>query len=219
MNADDFLKMEYPQSIDLIKFYDTRQSELVKFASGLSAAVPTAILAFRAATPNDAAAAWKFTAVVAIVTGLSLLSIFAALVQNRLYFMYPARQANAIRAKAYEAGGPLASQLTNHMYVSVDFDVFQPLSSQTLQLTFVALQVGSFFGIASYAFLGPDTASALACAIWVGIGTTVLTVVPAGLYLRAKNGKTADQAVHGRMRAARVSARSAITSPRRPRSD
>ena len=42
---NDFLKTEYEQCLSLIKYYDERHHSLVKYASGLSSAFPSLLMA------------------------------------------------------------------------------------------------------------------------------------------------------------------------------
>lgn len=189
---DPFLVLEYPQTIELLKHYDNRHTDLVKFAAGLSAAVPSVVFAFHELSPAPMGSVWVFAGFLGSVTGLSLLALLAALVQNRLYFVFPARQANAIRSALFVG---LATP-TNHMYKSTAFSAFKSSSSQIIQLLFVALQAGLFFGIATYAFTGHDNTS-IGVAIFVGVAVTLVAFAVAALYLSGKGGKTADEAVHG----------------------
>jgi hypothetical protein len=174
----DFLKTEYSQCVDLVKFYDERQIELLKFASGLAAAVPTLILTLRAIAGIKPETVWNFTALIAIVTAVSLLTIFAALVQNRLYFVFAARQANAIRRNLLRK----TNLKDNHMYPSYDPPAFQWRSSQTMQYLFVALQAGSFFGVAYYG-LCDDGSGPVTTAILIAIVASAGGFVAAILYL------------------------------------
>lgn len=175
----DFLKTEYTQCIDLVKFYDGRQHDLVKFASGLAAAVPTLVLTFRDITNISASSVWDFTALIALVTGVSLLTIFTALVQNRLYFVFAARQANGIRKKLINGSG----LEKNHMYSNYPVPAFQVVSSQTMQYAFVALQAGTFFGIACYGLRYDGSGAAVSDAIKVAVIASVVALVIAAAYL------------------------------------
>ena len=191
LSEEDFLKMEFPQSVNLVMFYDTRQNELVKFASGLAAAVPTAILAFRGTSGTSAKTTLGFTAVVAMVGVISLVSIFAALVQNRVYFVFSAREANALRARMIEALTGLDKTEKNLMYQRHDFPMFVPLSSHTLQLAFVALQAGSLVGIVAFALGCPIGGASVTAIVF-----SAVAVLVAARYLSAKGQQTADNAVH-----------------------
>ncbi len=88
---DDFLKTEYEQCYSLIKYYDERHQALVKYASGLSGAIPSLLLAIYQLNGSAEQYFWKFTFIISLVATLGLLSIFTVLIQTRLYFIYPAR--------------------------------------------------------------------------------------------------------------------------------
>lgn len=94
---DDFLKTEYEQCLSYMKYYDDRQLSFLKFSSGISGSVVSVIFGFHKLGGRATQFDWDFISLVAGVTTLSLLTLYIAMIQNRLYFVYPARQVNAIR--------------------------------------------------------------------------------------------------------------------------
>jgi hypothetical protein len=168
--TEKFLELEYQQSLDLVKHYDTRQLELLKVASALTAVVPTVVLAFYDLGTPVRDYVWDFAGVIALATVLSLLPIYAALVQTRLYFVFPARQLNAIRKRMV---GDFKAD--NCMYLGGDYPpAFRLGSTQTILYVFVALQTAFFAAIAVFAlgrhFMPSVAALIMAVLLAVGLG-------------------------------------------------
>ena len=147
---NEFLKLEYEQCMALVKYYDERYHTLVKFAAGLSSGVPTLLLGFYGLGNKVAVMFWDVAVFVFLVTMIGLVSILAAITQTRLYFVYPARQLNAIRGEFLQTE---AKEFTNNqMYLDTSFNAFRWSSSHTIQQAMVALQIGLFAGLSSFAW-------------------------------------------------------------------
>ncbi len=142
---NEFLKIEYEQCLKLIVYYDERHQSLVKYAAGLSSGVPSILLAIWNLGGGANQYFWQFATLISGVTAISLLSIFTVLTQTRLYFVYPARQVNAIRKLLLQSIVPEFSE--NQMYTDTNFNAFKWFSTQTVLNLFVALQIGAFFGL------------------------------------------------------------------------
>ena len=148
----DFLAAEYATSIDLIKYYDDRQVDLLKFASGISAGVPTVVFAFYGLSDVVATYVWDFAVFIAAITAISLSAIFAAMVRNRIYFVFPARQANVIRKRLFKESDAIgADEFKNQMYSTRNVPMIDLFSTQVLQLLFVALQSALFVAVCNFA--------------------------------------------------------------------
>jgi hypothetical protein len=113
---NEFLKLEYEQCLSLIKYYDERHHSLVKYSSGLSSAVPSLLLAVYQLSGSAVNYFWQFTTIISVVTTIGLLSLFTVLIQNRLYFIYPARQVNSIRKNSLE--NLVEANFENQMYLN-----------------------------------------------------------------------------------------------------
>ncbi|MCB1889491.1 MAG: hypothetical protein KDH20_17920 [Rhodocyclaceae bacterium] len=196
---NEFLKVEYEQCLGLIKFYDERHQSLAKFAAGLSAAVPAFVITILRFGPQDIQSnVALYAGFLCAMTTLGLLIVFISMVQNRLYFVYPARQVNSIRAlmaKALEPEG-----FDNRMYTASDFSAWKWMSSQTLLLFFVAAQAGVFFGLSVFFSLG-SISSFAPSSRWLGftggVALAAFIFYRAARYLATHGGKPADSAVHG----------------------
>ena len=120
---DEFLKLEYEKCLELLKHYDERQLSLLKFTTGVSSSVISLVFGFHAISPAAQPYFWHFAAVLTGVTSLGLLAVFIAMVQNRLYFVYPARQVNAIRGAMLPK---IQSEFSNNqMYVTPNVPAFK----------------------------------------------------------------------------------------------
>ena len=195
---NEFLKLEYEQCMGLVKYYDERHHSLMKFAAGLSSSVPTLLLGIYGLGTNITPIFWNVVAFICLATMIGLLSILAAITQTRLYFVYPARQINAIRRESLQT---VAKDFTdNQMYLDTSFNAFKWNSSQTIQQAIVAIQVGLFGGLAAFSWY----ANSLDRINNIWISSTV-ALLSAGLvffisarYLIKKSGFHPDKAVHGK---------------------
>jgi len=141
---DEFLRLEYESCMDLLKYYDERNVSLMKFTTGVSSAVVSIVFGFYALGTNANQYFWHFASVLTGIVGLGLIAIVVALVQNRLYFVYPARQINAIRNTMLSTVEDCFS--SNQMYTTTDVRAFKFLSLHALMNLLVTLQVGLFWG-------------------------------------------------------------------------
>ena len=145
---DKFDEIEYKQCLASLKYYDDRHLSLLKFATGISSAVPPVIFALYNLDVETDLEYWNFVTFLSLITALGLSALFVAMIQNRLYFIYPARQVNSIRKSQFLGKNPPLFQ--NQMYTDVDINAFKWLSSQTLIDVFVSIQISFFFGMAHF---------------------------------------------------------------------
>ena len=196
---DEFLKLEYEKSIVLIKYYDERQHSLVKFAAGLSAAVPAFLVSVYRFGPKEITEVFPlYIGLLCAMTTVGLLTIFVTMVQNRLYFVQPARQANSIRRAMVES--KRVEGFVNRMYTDPDFPAWKVTSSQTVLMLFTALQAGVYFAIFLALVLASiDCVRTVAPYVSVlgGFALTAFAMTGAASYLRSKGNDSADGAVHG----------------------
>ena len=145
---DKFEEIEYKQCLASLKYYDDRYLSILKFATGISSAVPPVIFALYNLDIETDLEYWNFVTFLSLITALGLLALFVAMIQNRLYFIYPARQVNSIRKSQFLGKSPPIFQ--NQMYTDVDINAFKWMSSQTLMNVFVSFQVSFFLGMAHF---------------------------------------------------------------------
>ena len=145
---DKFDEIEYEQCLASLKYYDDRHLSLLKFATGISSAVPPVVYALYNLDVETDLDYWNFVIFLSLITALGLSALFVAMIQNRLYFIYPARQVNSIRKSQFLGENPPLFQ--NQMYTDVDINAFKWMSSQTLINVFLSFQIGFFFGMAHF---------------------------------------------------------------------
>lgn len=193
---NEFLKIEYEQCLSLIKYYDERHHALVKYASGLSGAIPSLLLAIYQLGENTSQYFWQFTLIISLLTTLGLLSIFTVLIQTRLYFIYPVRQVNSIRRFSLKELND--SDFTNQMYLNTSFNAFKWSSSHTLLNLFIAMQVGVFtgLGVYSYMVIKGTQECVITTTLSLGILMTILLFSSASLYLYKNSKYHPDNSIH-----------------------
>lgn len=193
---DDFLKTEYEQCFSLIKYYDERHQSLVKYASGLSGAIPSLLLAIYQLSGNAEQYFWKFTFIISLVATLGLLSIFTVLIQTRLYFIYPVRQVNSIRQYCLEQLE--GKEFNNQMYLSTSFNAFKWTSAHTLLNFFVSMQVGIFAGLTAYTYMLLQYPQQCCVKDSVGIGLlfSLILFIFSSLYLYVNSKYHPDKSIH-----------------------
>lgn len=193
---DEFSKIEYQTCIELLRYYDQRQVSALQFSAGLSSAVATALLALLQGAQTITVPFLQLVALVSGVTALGLAALLAMMVQTRLYFVYPARQANAIR-KAELAR--LGSGFTeNRMYLDTEFPAFKLLSAQSAMLALVCLQVGVYAGVFFFSARSQValSASGICQAGFLGAAVAIIAFGIAARYLLTRGVLVADAAVH-----------------------
>lgn len=194
---NEFLKTEYEQCLSLIKYYDERHHSLIKYASGLSGAVPSLLLAIYQLGGDSVQHFWEFVMIISLVTTIGLLSIFTVLIQTRLYFIYPVRQVNSIRQfclKELDGSG-----FNNQMYLNTSFNAFKWSSSHTLLNLFVAMQVGVFSGLSVYAYMNQIGAveGVVSKSVISGILLTLILFGSSAWYLSQNSKHHPDKSIHG----------------------
>ncbi len=193
---NEFLKTEYEQCLSLIKYYDERHHSLVKYASGLSGAIPSLLLAIFQLGENTGQYFWQFTMIISVLTTLGLLSIFTVLIQTRLYFIYPVRQVNSIRRHSLKELND--SGFENQMYLNTSFNAFKWSSSHTLLNLFIAMQVGVFAALCTYAYmvLKDSQQCIITTSVGAGVLLTLLLFGSSALYLFQNSKYHPDKSIH-----------------------
>lgn len=193
---NEFIKIEYEQCLSLIKYYDERHHDLIKYATGLSGAIPSLLLAIYKLGNSTNQYFWDFTLIISLLTTLGLLAIFTVLIQTRLYFIYPVRQVNSIRR--YSLMELNDSQFENQMYLNTSFNAFKWSSSHTFLNLFIAMQIGVFAGLSVYSYL--ISKGVKECVISASVGTfimlTLLVFAVSALYLFRNSRYHPDKCIH-----------------------
>lgn len=193
----EYLLKEYELSFEQLRFYDKRQENLTKYLCTLTSAVATAIFAVFQLTRGATTDFLNLAALIAGLVFIATLLLFLAMLQNRLYFVFVARQINAIRGHLMEAEGEGFKK--NQMYTSTNFPALKPMSTHTLQLVGAALISSAYAGGTAYGMVA--AAHCGLAPIMAGAAAAVTLIIEAGggiAYLLVQGKKSADTAIHRR---------------------
>ncbi|SRR6266542_4551523 len=195
--AHEYLLKEYELCFEQLRFYDQRQESLLKYAITLTSAIATAQFAIYRLLHDSVVEFFQCSAILSSLVFIGILLLFLAMLQNRLYFIYVARQLNAIRGYLMEAEA--GNFKNNQMYISTDFPALKACSIHTFVLVGTALISSMFAGACAYAICRTysETPSFVLVAV---VCTVVLSAEVAGgmAYLSRFGRKTADHAVHNK---------------------
>lgn len=193
--TNEFLHKEYELCFEQLRFYDDRQSNLLKFLFTLTSAVAAAQFALYKvfASPTDEFFLCLAFLSLVVVTGSLLL--FLSMIQNRLYFVFMARQINAIRGHLLSHEVPMFTE--NQLYTKTDFSAVKPFSVHTYQLVGAAFITSLFAGSTSYAIAKLADSASPWCLVTIVFLVFLLGSSIGGYqYLKTQGAKSADQAVH-----------------------
>jgi hypothetical protein len=193
--AHEYLIKEYELCFEQLRFYDERHESILKYVFGLTSAVATAQFAIFQLLQGATPAFYLCQAFLTLLVFLGTLLLGLAMLQNRLYFVYTARQLNAIRG--YLMGVAAGGFKNNQLYTSTDFPALKPLSVHSFQLLGAALISSLFAGICAYS-VGPALGTTPFIGIGLGTGLVAFVIeVKCGMrYLSESGKKTADEAIH-----------------------
>ena len=180
---------------DPLRFYDQRHENILMYTFSLTAAAATAQFAIYKILNGASVIFFKFAATLSGLVFVATLLLYMALLQNRLYFVYAARQLNAIRGYMMEAEAK--GFKNNQMYTSFDFPALKSFSVHTFTLIGVALISSLFAGGCAYA-IAPALGHAGCLAIGIETGVVVFVAEAIGgiQYLLSAGKKPADQVIH-----------------------
>jgi hypothetical protein len=210
--ASEYLLKEYELCFEQLRFYDKRQETILKYMFSLTSAVATAQFAIYQLLHGTTAGFFGCEAFLSGLVFIATLLLFLAMLQNRLYFVYIARQLNAIRGYLMSAEGGGFTQ--NQLYTSTNFPALKPFSVHTFILVGAALISSLFAGAFAYAI-----PPAFGCRPYFGLGIGICLfiftaeVLGGMMYLSAAGRKTADEAIH-RQRPPRKKNGTSGTGPR-----
>ncbi len=191
----EYLLKEYELCFEQLRFYDERHESILKYIFSLTSAVATAQFAVYQLLHGATVSFFLCQALLSGLVFVATLLLALAMLQDRLYFVYIARQLNAIRKYLMEvdAGG----FKNNQLYTSTDFPALKPFSVHTFQLLGAALISSLFAGLCAYAI---SAVFGWKTRVWIGLGTCLLILaveVGGGIkYVSASDEKTADETIH-----------------------
>jgi hypothetical protein len=187
-------KIEYDASLSLLKYYDEREVSLVKYATGLSSALGGVVFGAKQLGPPLESVFWPLVALFAGSVWTGLVAVYLCMIENRLYFVFPARQANWLRGILLAEVDALAE---NQMFLSTGVPAYRPRSAHSSMLMIVSLQVGAALGLSMFAayYSFRATGWALLVGAITGLLSTLGLSAWSAVYLTRRSRMTADVAV------------------------
>ena len=190
-----FLHKEYELCFEQLRFYDERQTNLLKYLFTLTSTVAAAQFALYKLFNSPTYEFFLCLAFLSIVVATGSLLIFLSMLQNRLYFVFMARQINAIRGYLMEHEAPRFKE--NQLYTKTDFSAIKPFSVHTYKLVGAAFITALFAGSSSYAIFQLIGNSSKWCSVTILSLCIFLGLAIGGyFYLKIQGAKSADQAIH-----------------------
>ena len=121
--------------------------------------------------------------------------LYLMMLQNRLYFVFIARQINAIRKHMLQTEA--ATFTENQLYTSISFSAFKWSSLHSFQLIGAALISALFAAVSIFGIMHVlRIPFALVSAILVCIAVGLTEALAGASYLKSGSSKTADEVVH-----------------------
>lgn len=190
--ANEYLMKEYELCFQQLRFYDTRHNELSKYLFTLTSAVATAQFAvfkfLQSATPEF----FAFQAVLSVVVFIASALLYLGMLQNRLYFVFMAKQINAIRG--YLMTKDAAEFKSNQLYTCIDFPAFRLRSIHTIHLVGATLISSLFASMSVYGIVSALSYShPIFLAFLSFVVTMIIEVVFGTAYLTLMGNKGANE--------------------------
>lgn len=199
MTDSSFIQLEYQACYEQLRYYDTRQEAILKYLFTLTSSVATiqfAALNFFGTPTTEFYAAQSFMSLVVFISSVLL---YMMMIQNRLYFVYIAKQINAIRN--YWISTQSTGFEDNQLYTSTSFSALKLFSVHTMQLLGAVFISSLFAGATAYGVSHtlewPFGLKSFALAFFVAC---IVEIILGIAYLSSKGDKTADDAIGHRLR-------------------
>lgn len=193
--AYEYLMKEYELCFEQLRFYDARHESILKYTFSLTSAAATAQFAIYKLLNGATESFFLWLLFLSGLVFLATLLLVMEMLQNRLYFVYVARQLNAIRGYLMHVDAEGFNN--NQMYTSTNFPALKPFSVHTFQLLGAALMSSVFAGLCAYAI---RPAFGCRSSVGMGLGACILIFAAEAVggmrYLYSFGRKTADQAIH-----------------------
>ncbi len=194
---NQFLLKEYELCFAQLKFYDDRSSNLLKYLFTLTASVATAQFAIYKLIQAFDHKFYIFQSFLSLIVFIAAILVFFAMLQNRLYFVYTAKQINAIRGHMLNNCTP--SFVDNQLYTSTDFPALKPLSLHTIQFIGASMLCGMYASSLAFGLLNyyQKEGNLLCITTLVLVSVTVALSLIGSIYLIKTGNKSADHGIHG----------------------
>lgn len=191
---NNFLFQEYTESYKQLRFYDERNISLVKFSISISSIVATLLLGLYKLFKDDSMVFWAALLSISILVFLCLTIVLFILTQNRLYFVFMAKQLNALR-KHLLASSPEFTN--NQLYTTTSFSAYKRYSAHLMIIYGISLVSSAYFSLAIFsASKYTSYETPLLCIVIAGIIVSIIQIISCALYLKINGSKSSDEAIH-----------------------
>lgn len=183
----EFLYREYELCFQQLRYYDSRQNDLLKYLVALAtsvAAAQFAIFKFFRSVTDEFFFCLTFLATVMVVASLL---IHTAMLQNRLYFTFTARQLNAIRAYLLANAAPDFED--NQLWTSADVAAFNLFSVHSFMLAGSSVLVSLSAAISAYSISSWWAGVPSWVAVATAFAVAFLLVTVGGAYYLGSQGR------------------------------
>lgn len=190
--SSEFLYQEYEKCFDQLRYHDGAQFSILKYSVVLSSSTFAVLPVIYEILKKSGGQINVFfmIAMVCFFLFIGNLLFFMWMTRNRLYYIFCARQINAIRKYSLENEFPEFLS-KNQMYLSSDLKAFKLMSTHTIMLVGIALFASIFAGMGIFFCF-----FRVSWSFFVGLLIMILTLLFAMLYLnKLGNVKNADQAI------------------------
>jgi len=196
-DKNQFLLKEYEFCFEQLRFYDNRQENLLKYLFTLTTSVATAQFAIYKLIHTTDSRFFIFQSFLSVIVFIASTLLFLSMLQNRLYFVFVAKQINAIRG--FFLSTDSADFKNNQLYTSTSFSALKVFSVHTFQMIGAAMLCGLYAGSFSYglASLSQSYDYKNIYSVTVFIIVSFLFTVGGSIYLFINGRKKADEAIHG----------------------
>lgn len=147
-----YLQDEYGLCYEQLRFYDSRNGDLLKYITSLITAVTAAQWAVYELLNEASKSFYYFLAFTSLVVSVGAALLIVAMLQNRVYFIRMARQLNAIRNFAIETDAQ-AFQEKNRLWTSTSMPASNKTSLHGYQIRGSILISAFFAGEVLFALL------------------------------------------------------------------
>lgn len=197
-DTNQFLFKEYEMCFEQLRFYDTRSGNLLKYLFTLTTSVATAQFAIYKLNQSLDERFYILQIFLSSIVFIASVLLFLSMLQNRLYFVYIARQINAIRGFFLSVDS--SEFRSNQLYTSTNFPALKPFSVHTFHLLGSAMLCVLYAGALAYGItnLSKNPEYKNICAVSIFFLITVILSVIGAVYLAKTGSKKADKAVHGK---------------------
>jgi hypothetical protein len=190
--GNEYLLKEYELCFEQLRFYDKRQNDLSRYLFTLASAVATAQFTVFKFPQSATTPFYALQAVLSFVVFVATLLLYVAMLQNRLYFVFMARQINALRGYLMVSDAP--DFKGNQLYTSVDFPAFRMRSLHAAHFIGTSVISSVFASATAYSLAYISMLQhPLFIAISVFVLVAVAEVVLGMLYLKSTGQKSSDQ--------------------------